>query len=250
MSILLVVGGVSPTCDLVTKTVINKLLNKLPLARAMGIVASNIGSIAPTVVHVLATKMLSNILVGAKTTAAVSGTVVGALKRGQMFTTLTLTAVLLYTINIFVSITIVAMTPVTLSVKGHLNLSSSMLLVTVVNKKGYNGVISPGPGAVVTTRGFGTSLSSIVFCGVLPTVVKLIFAIFIVVHLVPRGLAVITPKRRRVASSGRLPSLADDLVTPFIAVVLLTLQPLTNVAVSPLVTLPVNKVYNVLYVGR
>lgn len=255
LSVFLVVGQVPVTCDLVVKTVANNLSKKLSLISDISIVMSKIGSVAPTVLHVLTTKMLSNMLVGANTTRSVSGAVIQGLKRGCMCVTLTLSALLLYTVNIFVSMTVVAMTPMTLRVRGGYTVPVKQLLIIVMNNKGYNGVVSPGPGAVVTIRGFGTRLCDAVCTGLVPTLVNLAFAIFMMTGVFPkRGRGGVNANRSVIVSSSRtsggLPSFSADVVNPVIAVVLLTLHPLYKMAISPLVTLPIKKLIKVMYVRQ
>ena len=100
-------------------------------------------------------------------------------------------------------------------------------------------IISPNPNTIIAADNFGADLSSVMLANLLPAFLGLLFTVFVIVRFIPKRLMVMRETKEEVQDDRQLPSLASSLVAPIVTIILLALRPVADIAIDPLIALPI-----------
>ena len=171
--------------------------------------------------------------------------IIRTLGERRVFFALALATMLLCAVGVFIDVAVITVAPIALSIGRRLGISPSVLLIAMVGGGKCGNIISPNPNTIIAAENFGADLSSVMFYNVLPAVVGLLFTVFVVVRLIPDKL-VKGKVTEEVAEEKELPSLFGSLVAPVVTIILLSLRPLFDITVDPLIALPIGGVCGIL----
>ena len=128
--------------------------------------------------------------------------------------------------------------PIALEVGRRMHISKLALLVALSGGGKAGNIISPNANTIAAAKGFGLELSQVMIADFIPAVVALIVTVIVARLLVKKGDAVMEADLGDMVDSdtGNLPTLGQAVVTPILAIVLLLLNPIGQVAHLTLLT--------------
>lgn len=245
VSVLLIIKKVAPTYSLIAGAIVGGLLGGLPLTDTVRVMTEGVKDVTPAVIRILTAGVLSGVLIKTGAAATLSNAIIRTLGERRVFFALALATMLLCAVGVFIDVAVITVAPIALSIGRRLGISPSVLLIAMVGGGKCGNIISPNPNTIIAAENFGADLSSVMFCNVLPAVVGLLFTVFVVVRLIPDKL-VKGRVTEEVAEEKELPSLFGSLVAPVVTIILLSLRPLFDITVDPLIALPIGGVCGIL----
>lgn len=245
VSVLLIIKKVAPTYSLIAGAIVGGLLGGLPLTDTVRVMTEGVKDVTPAVIRILTAGVLSGVLIKTGAAATLSNAIIRTLGERRVFFALALATMLLCAVGVFIDVAVITVTPIALSIGRRLGISPSVLLIAMVGGGKCGNIISPNPNTIIAAENFGADLSSVMFYNVLPAVVGLLFTVFVVVRLIPDKL-VKGRVTEEVAEEKELPSLFGSLVAPVVTIILLSLRPLFDITVDPLIALPIGGVCGIL----
>jgi len=118
-------------------------------------------------------------------------------------------------------------------------------------------IISPNPNTIISAENFHAPLSSVMFVNIIPAVVGLFVAVYIIGRLIPSkgelvgGESVGSATGSAGAGSDEnLPSFWASMTAPLVAIILLALKPMAGIVVDPLIALPAGGLVGVIVMRR
>ena len=240
LSILLIIRKLSPTYSLILGAIVGGLLGGLPLDETVVVMAEGVKDVTPAVLRILTAGVLSGILITTGAAAAISHAIIHKLGEKQVFLALALATMLLCAVGVFIDVAVITVAPVALSIGRRLDLSPSLLLISMVGGGKCGNIISPNPNTIIAATNFGADLPPVMFANVLPAIVGLLFTVYVVIRIMPKTIKGNLASR---ISSGKdevenLPSLGASLIAPIVTIVLLALRPIAGINIDPLLALP------------
>ena len=245
VSVLLIIKKVAPTYSLIAGAIVGGLLGGLPLTDTVRVMTEGVKDVTPAVIRILTAGVLSGVLIKTGAAATLSNAIIRTLGERRVFFALALATMLLCAVGVFIDVAVITVAPIALSIGRRLGISPSVLLIAMVGGGKCGNIISPNPNTIIAAENFGADLSSVMFYNVLPAVVGLLFSVFVVVRLIPDKL-VKGKVTEEVAEEKELPSLFGSLVAPVVTIILLSLRPLFDITVDPLIALPIGGVCGIL----
>ena len=245
VSVLLIIKKVAPTYSLIAGAIVGGLLGGLPLTDTVRVMTEGVKDVTPAVIRILTAGVLSGVLIKTGAAATLSNAIIRTLGERRVFFALALATMLLCAVGVFIDVAVITVAPIALSIGRRLGISPSVLLIAMVGGGKCGNIISPNPSTIIAAEKFGADLSSVMFYNVLPAVVGLLFTVFVVVRLIPDKL-VKGKVTEEVAEEKELPSLFGSLVAPVVTIILLSLRPLFDITVDPLIALPIGGVCGIL----
>ena len=245
VSVLLILKKVAPSFCLFAGGIVGGLLGGLPLTDTVRVMTEGVKDVTPAVIRILTAGVLSGVLIKTGAAATLSNAIIRTLGERRVFFALALATMLACAGGAFIDVAVITVAPIALSIGRRLGISPSVLLIAMVGGGKCGNIISPNPNTIIAAENFGADLSSVMFYNVLPAVVGLLFTVFVVVRLIPDKL-VKGRVTEEVAEEKELPSLFGSLVAPVVTIILLSLRPLFDITVDPLIALPIGGVCGIL----
>ncbi len=235
LSIILIIKKVSPVYCLILGALIGGLLAGWGLENTVTEMISGIKDITPAIIRILAAGVLTGMLVKTGAASSISHAIIKKLGAKQIYLALALSAMLLTAIGVFIDVAVVTIAPIALITGSQLKLSRAKLLVAMIGGGKCGNIISPNPNSIIAAENFGVPLPSVMAANILPAIIGLLFTIYIIVPLLPKG-SILQPTEQ-VEKNRLLPSLWSSIIAPIVTILLLTLRPLFGIIIDPLVAL-------------
>ncbi len=235
LSIILIIKKVSPVYSLILGALIGGLLAGWGLENTVTEMISGIKDITPAIIRILAAGVLTGMLVKTGAASSISHAIIKKLGAKQIYLALALSAMLLTAIGVFIDVAVITIAPIALIAGSQLKLSRAKLLVAMIGGGKCGNIISPNPNSIIAAENFGAPLPSVMAANILPAIIGLLFTIYIIVPLLPKG-NILQPTEQ-VEENRLLPSLWSSVIAPIVTILLLTLRPLFGIIIDPLVAL-------------
>ncbi len=235
LSIILIIKKVSPVYSLILGALIGGLLAGWGLENTVTEMISGIKDITPAIIRILAAGVLTGMLVKTGAASSISHAIIKKLGAKQIYLALALSAMLLTAIGVFIDVAVITIAPIALIAGSQLKLSRTKLLVAMIGGGKCGNIISPNPNSIIAAENFGAPLPSVMAANILPAIIGLLFTIYIIVPLLPKG-NILQPTEQ-VEENKLLPSLWSSVIAPIVTILLLTLRPLFGIIIDPLVAL-------------
>lgn len=240
VSVALIIKKVSPTYSLIIGAIVGGLLGGLSLVETVITMTDGVKDVTSAILRILTAGVLSGILIKTGAAATISNAIIQKLGEGRVYIALALATMLLCAVGVFIDVAVITVAPIALTIGKRLQLSPSVLLITMIGGGKCGNIISPNPNTIIAAENFGADLSSVMFTNLLPAIVGLMFTVFFVVKVIPKKMKSAQIVNNNIAEGDeKLPPLGVSLVAPIVTIVLLALRPIAGVEIDPLIALPI-----------
>lgn len=239
LSVFLIIKKIAPAYSLIAGTIVGGLLGGLPLVETVKMMTEGVKDVTPAIIRILTAGVLSGVLIKTGAAATLSNAIISSLGEKRVFGALALATMLLCAVGVFIDVAVITVAPVALSIGKRLGLSPSVLLIAMIGGGKCGNIISPNPNTIIAADNFGADLSSVMLANLLPAFLGLLFTVFVIVRFIPKRLMVMRETKEEVQDDRQLPSLASSLVAPIVTIILLALRPVADIAIDPLIALPI-----------
>ena len=232
LAIYLILKKLNPVYSLMLGAIIGALLGGASLTGTIDILVKGEQSVMGTVLRVLAAGMLAGVMMESGAAETLARTIVDKLGDRMAILSLALATMVITAVGVFIPVAVLIVAPIALEVGRRMHISK----LAGGGKAGN--IISPNANTIAAAKGFGLELSQVMIADFIPAVVALIVTVIVARLLVKKGDAVMEADLGDMVDSdtGNLPTLGQAVVTPILAIVLLLLNPIGQVAHLTLLT--------------
>ena len=250
LSIVLIIRKVSPVFSLMLGAIVGGLLAGWGLETTVAHMIGGVKDIAPAIVRILAAGVLTGMLVrtGAATTIAKS--IIKALGEKYIYLALAISAMILTGMGVFIDVAVITIAPIAIIMGCRLRLSKFKLLLAMIGGGKCGNILSPNPNTIIAAENFDASLSSVMAAGIVPAIIGLIFTVFVIVPLIPKGDLMVGDEATERGNQEALPALWRSLLGPIVTIILLALRPIAGIIIDPMIALPVGGVVGIIATGK
>ena len=238
LAIYLILKKLNPVYSLMLGAIIGALLGGASLTGIIDILVKGEQSVMGTVLRVLAAGMLAGVMMESGAAETLARTIVDKLGDRMAILSLALATMVITAVGVFIPVAVLIVAPIALEVGRRMHISKLALLVALSGGGKAGNIISPNANTIAAAKGFGLELSQVMIADFIPAVVALIVTVIVARLLVKKGDAVMEADLGDMVDSdtGNLPTLGQAVVTPILAIVLLLLNPIGQVAHLTLLT--------------
>lgn len=238
LAIYLILKKLNPVYSLMLGAIIGALLGGASLTGTIDILVKGKQSVMGTVLRVLAAGMLAGVMMESGAAETLARTIVDKLGDRMAILSLALATMVITAVGVFIPVAVLIVAPIALEVGRRMHISKLALLVALSGGGKAGNIISPNANTIAAAKVFGLELSQVMIANFIPAVVALIVTVIVARLLVKKGDAVMEADLGDMVDSdtGNLPTLGQAVVTPILAIVLLLLNPIGQVAHLTLLT--------------
>lgn len=238
LAIYLILKKLNPVYSLMLGAIIGALLGGASLTGTIDILVKGEQSVMGTVLRVLAAGVLAGVMMESGAAETLARTIVDKLGDRMAILSLALATMVITAVGVFIPVAVLIVAPIALEVGRRMHISKLALLVALSGGGKAGNIISPNANTIAAAKGFGLELSQVMIADFIPAVVALIVTVIVARLLVKKGDAVMEADLGDMVDSdtGNLPTLGQAVVTPILAIVLLLLNPIGQVAHLTLLT--------------
>ncbi|MCH5382926.1 GntP family permease [Limosilactobacillus fermentum] len=238
LAIYLILKKLNPVYSLMLGAIIGALLGGASLTGTIDILVKGEQSVMGTVLRVLAAGMPAGVMMESGAAETLARTIVDKLGDRMAILSLALATMVITAVGVFIPVAVLIVAPIALEVGRRMHISKLALLVALSGGGKAGNIISPNANTIAAAKGFGLELSQVMIADFIPAVVALIVTVIVARLLVKKGDAVMEADLGDMVDSdtGNLPTLGQAVVTPILAIVLLLLNPIGQVAHLTLLT--------------
>lgn len=233
LAIYLILKKLNPVYSLMLGAIIGA-----SLTGTIDILVKGEQSVMGTVLRVLAAGMLAGVMMESGAAETLARTIVDKLGDRMAILSLALATMVITAVGVFIPVAVLIVAPIALEVGRRMHISKLALLVALSGGGKAGNIISPNANTIAAAKVFGLELSQVMIANFIPAVVALIMTVIVTRLLVKKGDAVMEADLGDMVDSdtGNLPTLGQAVVTPILAIVLLLLNPIGQVAHLTLLT--------------
>lgn len=251
IAIVLIFIKVPPVYGLFIGALAGGLLGGASLAQTIELMIGGAQDMMTAILRILAAGILAGVLIETGGAESIARTIISKIGETKALFALSLATLILTSIGVFIDIAVITVAPIALIIAKNANMSKTAILFAMIGGGKAGNVMSPNPNTIALSDAFATPLTSVMFAGVIPAFLSLFVTYLLAKRLANRDAEVSlqdTGDKQEVNSE--LPSFMTALSGPLIAVILLSLRPIFNIQIDPMVALPLGGIVGSLLMGR
>ena len=185
-------------------------------------------SVMGTVLRVLAAGVLAGVMMDSGAAETLARTIINKLGDRMAIFSLAFATMVITAVGVFIPVAVLIVAPIALEVGQRLKISKLALLVALSGGGKAGNIISPNANTIAAAKGFGVELSQVMIADFIPALVALVVTVIVASLIKSRGDAVTSADLtdQKQVDEKELPTLAQSLVTPVLAIIFLMLNPL------------------------
>lgn len=238
IAIILILRKVAPAYGMLIGAIIGGLIGGANIPDTVNLVMEGSKGMIPAVLRILAAGVLAGVLIESGAAFTIAETIVKKVGETRALLALAIATMILTTVGVFVDVAVITVSPIALAIAKRANLSKTAILLAMIGGGKAGNIMSPNPNAIAAADAFKVPLTSVMLAGVIPATFGLIITYILAKKLVSKGSAV-TVQEVNQTNSSKLPSFAAAMIAPLVAIVLLALRPTLDIAIDPMIALPV-----------
>ena len=244
LAIVLIIKKLQPVYSLMIGALAGGLLAGWGLETTVSTMIGGVNEITPAILRILAAGVLSGVLIKTGAAASISHSIVKTLGRKHVYLAVALSTMMLTGVGVFIDVAVITVAPIALLLASRLSLSRASLLLAMIGGGKCGNIMSPNPNTIIAAENYGAPLSSVMGAGVIPAVIGLVITVYFVVPLMSKK------KDESLyfeeVKEESLPSFLASISGPLVAVILLSLRPICDIKIDPVVALPVGGIVGLL----
>ncbi|MGL5152299.1 MAG: GntP family permease [Clostridium sp.] len=248
VAITLIIKKVHPAYSLIIGAIIGGLVGGASLGDTVKLMIEGSKGMMPAILRILTAGVLAGVLIESGAAAKIAETIVDKIGQSRALIALAVATMVLTTVGVFVDVAVITVSPIALAIAGKVGLSRTAILIAMIGGGKAGNVMSPNPNAIAAADNLGVSLTEVMMAGVIPGIVGLIVCCIIAQRLKNKGSKVVIENVD--SDSKDKPSFITALVGPLVAIMLLMLRPIANIAIDPLIALPVGGIVGAIAMGK
>lgn len=249
VAIFLILKKVSLAYGMLAGALIGGLIGGADLTQTVTLMIGGAQGITTAVMRILAAGVLAGVLIDSGAANTIAESITNKLGETRALLALALATLILTAVGVFVDVAVITVSPIALALARRTDLSKLAILLAMIGGGKAGNIISPNPNAIAAADTFHLPLTSVMMAGIIPAVFGLILTYFLAKRLVKKGSRV-SEQEVVVVDKQDLPHFGTAMIAPLCTILLLTLRPLFDIKVDPLIALPVGGLVGALCMGK
>ncbi|WP_301107373.1 SLC13 family permease [Sporosarcina sp.] len=249
VAIILILKKVSPAYGMIAGALIGGLVGGVDITNTVTLMMDGAKNIIPAVLRILAAGVLAGVLIESGAAAVIAETIIKKVGETRALLALALATMILTAVGVFVDVAVITVAPIALAIAKRAAISKTAILLAMIGGGKAGNIMSPNPNAIAASDAFNIPLTSVMAAGIIPAVFGVAVTYIIAKRLVAKGTAVL-PEEVQLHNQSKLPAFSAALIAPLVTIILLALRPLFDIAIDPMIALPIGGIAGALIMGR
>lgn len=249
VAIFLILRKVPPAYGMIVGALIGGLVGGADLAETVKLMIGGAQGITTAVMRILAAGVLAGVLIESGAATIIADTIIKKLGEARALLALAVATMILTAVGVFVDVAVITVSPIALALAKRVDFSKSAVLLAMIGGGKAGNLMSPNPNAIAASDAFHVPLTSLMAAGIIPAIFGLTLTYFLANRLKNKGSRV-SDKEIAAASGESLPKFMAAISAPLVAMLLLALRPIADIAVDPMIALPVGGLVGAVLMGK
>ena len=257
LAIILIIRKVTPAYALIFGALAGGLMGGGGLVETVSAMISGTQAMMPSVLRILASGVLVGALVKTGSAAKIADAIVEGLGSRFALVAVALATMIVTAVGVFVDIAVITVAPVALAVGKKADIPVPALLLAMVGGGKAGNVISPNPNTIAVAEAFKLDLTTVIAANIVPAVCALGVTVLLSTWLSKRIVVVESRSRTKEVDDSTVglrltttTNLFQAALGPLTVVILLSLRPLFQITIDPLIALPAGGLVSILVCGE
>lgn len=249
VAIVLILKKVSPAYGMIAGALIGGLVGGVDITNTVTLMMDGAKGIIPAVLRILAAGVLAGVLIESGAAAVIAETIIKKIGQTRALLALAIATMILTTVGVFIDVAVITVAPIALAIAEKAGISKTAILLAMIGGGKAGNIMSPNPNAIAASDAFNVPLTSIMAAGIIPAVFGVAVTYMIAKRLVQKGSAVQIQEIEN-HTGGQLPVFLTAIAAPLVTIILLSLRPLLDISIDPMIALPVGGIVGAIIMGR
>ena len=240
-----------PIYGLLTGALIGGLIGGANLAETVQLMIGGAQGMMTAILRILAAGILAGVLIESGAAESIARTIIGKLGETRALFALALATLLLTAVGVFIDIAVITVAPIALIIAKNASISKSAILLAMIGGGKAGNIMSPNPNTIAVSEAFNAPLTSVMLAGVIPGIAALFVTYFVAKKISAKGVFVDAQELESDEDkTNELPTFVKAISGPIVAVILLSLRPIADIVIDPMIALPVGGLMGSLIMGK
>lgn len=240
-----------PIYGLLTGALIGGLIGGANLAETVQLMIGGAQGMMTAILRILAAGILAGVLIESGAAESIARTIIGKLGETRALFALALATLLLTAVGVFIDIAVITVAPIALIIAKNASISKSAILLAMIGGGKAGNIMSPNPNTIAVSEAFNAPLTSVMLAGVIPGIAALFVTYFVAKKISAKGVFVDAQELESDEDkTNELPTFVKAIFGPIVAVILLSLRPIADIVIDPMIALPVGGLMGSLIMGK
>lgn len=251
IAIALIFFKMQPVYGLLVGALIGGLIGGASLQETVELMIGGAQGMMTAILRILAAGILAGVLIESKAAESIAQSIIKKLGETRALFALALATLLLTSVGVFIDIAVITVAPIAMVIANKANISKPAILLAMIGGGKAGNIMSPNPNTIAVSDSFDVPLTSVMAAGIIPGIVALCVTYFIAKRLTNKGSFVKNSEiDEEKNEQEQLPSFYKAIAGPILAIVLLSLRPLFDIIIDPMIALPLGGVFGALVMGQ
>ncbi|BBF42784.1 gluconate:proton symporter [Lachnospiraceae bacterium KM106-2] len=250
IAIILIIKKVQPAYSLILGALIGGIIGGGGLVGTVDTMIAGTQGMISSILRILTSGVLAGCLIKTGAAEKMAEVIVEKLGQKRAIMALAIATAVICAVGVFVDIAVITVAPIALAIGQRANLNKPCILLAMVGGGKAGNIISPNPNTIAISEAFQVDLTSLMMKNIIPAIVAIIVTVIIASYLAKRPGSPITEKDLEQRDDKSLPSFLAAIAGPIVVVILLALRPIFNIAIDPLIALPLGGIVAALATGK
>lgn len=248
IAIVLILKNVHPAYSLIIGSLIGGLIGGGGIVGTVDLMIEGSMGMMPAILRILTAGILAGVLIESGAAVQIAETIVKKLGKDRSLVALIIATYVLTAVGVFVDVAVITVAPIALAIAYEANLSKRSILIAMIGGGKAGNMISPNPNTISGANNLNVPLTSLMMAGIIPSILGIIVTVFISKKLIQKGSKVSDEELSQ--GNTKMPSFFSAIIGPIVAILLLALRPIANIAIDPLIALPIGGLVGIIAMGK
>lgn len=249
VAIVLIMRKVNPAYSLILGSIVGGLVGGANIQDTVGLMISGAQGMIPAILRIITAGVLAGVLIETGAAKKIAETIVNKLGETKAVIAIVISAMILTMVGVFIDVAVITVAPIAMAIAKRTNLSRTAVLIAMIGGGKSGNIMSPNPNAIAASDAFNLPLTSVMAAGIIPAIFGIIVTIIIAKALSKKGSEI---KENEISeeNSDEGPSFFASILGPLVAIIILSLRPIADIKIDPLIALPVGGFIGCLVMGK
>jgi len=240
LAIILIIKKFHPAYSLILGALVGGVIGSYgDLTLTVTTMMNGAGSMITSVLRIMTSGILAGALIKTGAAEKIAQVIVKRLGNKRALLAVSIATMVICAVGVFIDISVITVAPIALTIGKEAGYNKQSLLIAMIGGGKAGNIISPNPNTIAVSESFGVDLTSLMMKNIIPAICALIVTVIIANLLSKKdGLAVLDTDLEK-AESKELPSFFKAILGPLVVIILLALRPIFNIAIDPMIALPI-----------
>ena len=243
VAIVLIMRKVNPAYSLILGSIVGGLVGGANIQDTVGLMISGAQGMIPAILRIITAGVLAGVLIETGAAKKIAETIVNKLGETKAVIAIVISAMILTMVGVFIDVAVITVAPIAMAIAKRTNLSRTAVLIAMIGGGKSGNIMSPNPNAIAASDAFNLPLTSVMAAGIIPAIFGIVVTIIIAKALSKKGSEI-------KENSDEGPSFFASILGPLVAIIILSLRPIADIKIDPLIALPVGGFIGCLVMGK